>query len=153
MFVNPSLHDETDILDALALANRLRPILMQISRHLRRETHLLGVSNTQVSLLATIACTPNIGLSALAEREGMTTPTISNHIDRLESAGFVTRQPSTSGDRRRVALAITEAGQHVLDSVRAQRTAWLARHLETLPPADRAALVAAIEPLHKLVES
>src|SRR5579872_6575785 len=104
MLMNPAIHNEIDALDPLDLANRLRPILMQIGRQLRRETHLLGVSNTQVTLLSTIACTPDIGLSALAEREGMTTPTISSHMDRLEAAGFVIRQPSTSGDRRRVAL-------------------------------------------------
>ena len=37
--------------DSLAVANRLRPVLVHLNRHLRREVHKLGVSAGQVALL------------------------------------------------------------------------------------------------------
>ncbi len=40
--------------DSLTVANRLRPVLLQLARELRREVHPLGVTGGQVSLLVSI---------------------------------------------------------------------------------------------------
>ena len=40
--------------DPLTVANRLRPVLLQLARQLRREVHPLGVTGGQVSLLVAI---------------------------------------------------------------------------------------------------
>ena len=56
--------------DSLAVANRLRPVLVHLNRHLRREVHKLGVSAGQVSVLATIRNHSGIGIAELAAREG-----------------------------------------------------------------------------------
>jgi len=37
--------------DPTVLANRLRPVLLKLNRHLRREVHPLGVTGGQVALL------------------------------------------------------------------------------------------------------
>src|SRR2546427_3362340 len=116
--------------DPVAVANRLRPVLVQLSRQLRRELHLLGVSAGQVSLLGAIRDTPGIGVADLAAREGMSAPSICSHIDRLEASGLVTRTRDETGDRRRVGLRITAEGARVLRTVRSRRTAWLAARLE-----------------------
>jgi hypothetical protein len=57
--------------DPLDVANRLRPVLLHLVRHLRRETHALGITGGQASLLAGIHNTPGIGINELAAREGM----------------------------------------------------------------------------------
>ncbi|HEY7926944.1 MAG TPA: MarR family transcriptional regulator [Candidatus Dormibacteraeota bacterium] len=140
-------------LDPVAVANHLRPVVLHINRHLRRELHALGVGSSQVSLLSLISNNPGIGVAELAAREGTSAPSISNHIDRLEAAGLVTRTRSSGdGDRRRVGLSNTPEGQRVLRAVRSRRTAWLATRLRELPDDQLRAIDAAIAGLTALVE-
>ena len=135
----------------VALANELRPILLQLNRQLRRELAPLGITAGQAALLHAIRTEPGIGVRELASREGMSAPTMSAHVDRLEAAGLVTRTRS-GGDRRRVRLELTEAGLRVLRAARSRRTAWLAARLKRLTPAELAALEAAAAPLSRLLE-
>jgi DNA-binding MarR family transcriptional regulator len=138
--------------DALVIANRLRPVLLRLARRLRRELHDLDVTVIQISLLTAIRHQPGIGLGELAGREGMSSASLSVHIDRLQSAGLVDRARVDDGDRRRVWLRITSAGETLLDAARSRRTAWLARRLERLSVDERSAVEAAIDPLLRLLE-
>jgi DNA-binding MarR family transcriptional regulator len=138
-------------LDTVAVADKLRPALLQVGRELRREAREVGVSPEQVSLLVTIKYAPGIGVGELAGRERVSAPAMSNHVDRLERDGLVARTPSAD-DRRRVGLTLTEEGQRVLRRVRSRRTAWLASRLRGLTPDELAAVEAAVEPLSRLVE-
>jgi DNA-binding MarR family transcriptional regulator len=133
--------------DPVALANRLRPVLLQIARQLRREVHPLGVTGGQVSLLVSIRRNPGIGVRELASREGVSAAAMCRHVDRLERAGLVTRTPPPAEDRRRVGLEVTPEAERVLRLVRSRRTAWLASRLKQLEPEQLEALDAAIEPL------
>jgi DNA-binding MarR family transcriptional regulator len=139
-----------EALDALAVANRLRPVLLRLNRSLRGEAHDMGVTSTQASLLAAINRAPGIGLGQLAQLERMRAPTLVAHIDKLEAAELVERARSDPHDRRRVGLNLTPHGQRMLETLRERRTAWLATRLATLPPWDLAAVEAAIEPLTQL---
>lgn len=138
--------------EAVALANRLRPVLLHLSRHLRREVHETGISAGQVSLLAAISRRPAAGVNDLAASEGISAPAMSNAIDRLEAGGLVTRVRDTGGDRRRVFLQVTAEGDRILRTVRSRRTAWLSARLGGLDAEDFAAVEAAIEPLARLLE-
>jgi DNA-binding MarR family transcriptional regulator len=138
--------------DPTVLANRLRPVLLQLNRQLRREIHSLGVTGGQVSLLVQIKYHPGIGIRELAALERMSVPGMSKFISRLEEAGLVQRAP-VEGDHRRVGLTLTPAGRKVLRSVKSKRTAWLSARLRDLDPDELEAIDAAIEPLaHLLVE-
>ena len=138
--------------DPTVLANRLRPVLLQLNRQLRREIHSLGVTGGQVSLLVQIKYRPGIGIRELAALERMSVPGMSKFISRLEEAGLVQRA-QVEGDQRRVGLTLTPAGQKVLRSVKSKRTAWLAARLRDLDPEELEAIDAAIEPLtHLLAE-
>jgi DNA-binding MarR family transcriptional regulator len=136
--------------DTTELANRLRPVLLKLARELRRESHSLGVTGGQVSLLVDIKRSPGVGVRELAARERVSVPAVSKFVARMEEAGLIRREP-VGGDKRRVGLHVTEAGQRVLRSVRSKRTAWLAARLRTLDPQDLDALDAAIEPLIALL--
>jgi DNA-binding MarR family transcriptional regulator len=138
-------------LDAVEIANRLRPVLLHVNRHLRREVHALGVSPGQVSILSAVSDQPGIGVADLAAREGTSVPSMSVHIDRLETAGLVQRR-GDDVDRRRVGVTVTAAGARVLLTVRKRRTAWLATRLQTLSPDQLEAVDAAIGPLSALLE-
>jgi len=133
------------------LANELRPIVVRLARELRKETAQLGVTGGQVTLLWQISEHPGIGLRALAELEGIATPTVSGLVDRLQRARLVSRVRSET-DRRRVGLTITPAGRRLLVAVRVRRTVWLTERLEHLDPGARRAIEAAISPLAALIE-
>jgi DNA-binding MarR family transcriptional regulator len=136
--------------DPITIANRLRPALLRLNRELRREIHSLGVTGGQVSLLIKVQKEPGIGIRELAQWERMSTPGMSKYVARLEAAGLVRRR--ALDDRRRVGLELTQAGSHVLSSVKRRRTAWLAERLRGLSPDELDAVDAAVEPLLKLLE-
>jgi DNA-binding MarR family transcriptional regulator len=138
------------ISDPVELANELRPVLLQLNRHLKRELAPLGITAGQAALLHVIRTQPGIGVRALAAHEGVSTPAMSGYIDRLEAAGLVGRVRSEA-DRRRVGLTVTEAGVRALRSARSRRTAWLASGLKRLSDEQRAAVAAAVEPLGLLL--
>lgn len=137
--------------EALEVANRLRPALLRLARELRRESHALGVTGGQVSLLFQIQRNRGIGVRDLAALERISAASMSGHIDRLERAGLVQRTPDPN-DRRRQGLSLTAEAERVLRSVKSRRTAWLAARLEHLSPSELAALDAAVEPLLELIE-
>src|ERR1700730_9437010 len=123
------MSNEATSVDTVELANELRPVVLKITRELRRELHAIGVSASQVSLLVQIRAKSGIGISELAERERMSVPGMSGHVERLVKDGLVER-----ADRRRVGLKVTPEGHSVLRSVRSRRTAWLASRLRGLEP-------------------
>jgi DNA-binding MarR family transcriptional regulator len=136
--------------EPLAVANRLRPVLLKLNRELRREVHPLGVTGGQVSLLIQIRQHPGIGVRELATLEGISPAGMSGHIDRLERRALVTRTPDTA-DRRRQGVSVTPAGEKVLRAVKQRRTAWLAARLRRMSEEERARIEAAVEPLSRLL--
>lgn len=136
--------------DSLTLANELRPVLLRLGRYLRREAAELGVTAGQASLLSAIDERPGITARELADRERISPPGMSAHLDRLEAADLIVRTRGT--DRRCVGLTLSPKGKRVLKSVRAKRSAWLAERLERLGPDELAAIEAAIAPLARLLE-
>ena len=138
--------------DAVLVANRLRPVLLRLSREIRREAHSFGVTGSQATLLAVVKHHSRIGLGDLAAGEGVSPAAMSKHVDRLEAAGLVTRSPGASGDRRRIEIELTPESERVLRRVRSQRTAWLVARLGRLEPRELAAIEQALEPLAELIE-
>jgi len=136
--------------DPLAVANRLRPVLLRLARELRRETEDLGVTSRQVTLLWLIRSNPGLSLRELAAEERISAPALSGHVDRLVKAGLAERVRN-GGDRRRVGLELTEEGARLLKRVRARRTTWLANRLRGLEPEEVDAIQAALEPLGRLL--
>jgi DNA-binding MarR family transcriptional regulator len=136
-------------LDAMAVADRLRPTLLHLSRELRRE-RIAGVSPHQVSLVSSIKYRPGVTVGELAAEERVSTAAMSKRISRLERDGLVARTPSEA-DRRCVGLTLTDEGQRTLRRVRSRRTAWLATRLGALSPAELAAVSTAVEALARLL--
>jgi DNA-binding MarR family transcriptional regulator len=135
-------------LDAMAVADQLRPTLLRLGSELRREK-IAGVSPQQVGLLVSIKYRPGVTVGELASDENVSTAAMSNRISRLERAGLVARTKSEA-DRRCTGLTLTDEGQRTLRRVRSRRTAWLASRLGGLTPAELAAVGAAAEPLARL---
>lgn len=138
--------------EIIALAEALRPALLRVSRRLRLEAQKVGLSAQDALLLGHITKNPGIGVSALAEAEKISRPTMSAHIKRLEADGLVARSGDAE-DGRRSGLTITEAGMRKLEIIRRERNDWLAARLARLSLEDRALLDAAAAPLLRLVDA
>jgi DNA-binding MarR family transcriptional regulator len=136
-------------LDAMAVADSLRPTLLRLARELRREK-IAGVSPHQVGLLVAIKYSPGVTVGQLAAEERVSTAAMSKRVSRLERDGLVTRTQSDA-DRRRVGLTLTDEGQRTLRRVRSRRTAWLASRLDTLSPDELEAVGAAVTALGHLL--
>ena len=138
------------LVDEVELANRLRPVVLQLTRELRREIHSLGVTGGQVSLLVAIKYAPGVGVRELAAQERMSPAAISKAVRKLEELGLLERR-GLEADKRRVGLHVTEKGHQVLRSVRSRRTIWLAERLKGLKPAELRRLDEALPALERLL--
>jgi DNA-binding MarR family transcriptional regulator len=135
----------------LEIAGELRQAVLRLARNLRRETDALGVTSHQATLLALVDAQPGLSLGQLAHAEGISAPSLSGHVDRLEAAGLL-RRVRSEDDRRRVGLELTPGGRAILRRVRARRTTWLADRLAHLTDEDRERIERALPALHKMLE-
>ena len=137
--------------ESLALADNLRAPLLRVARRLRQEAQRAGSSALDALILGHIRRNPGVGVSELAQAEQISRPSMSSHIKRLETAGWILRVDDAA-DGRRSGLRITREGEAQVDAVRQRRNDWLADRLARLSPEDRTALAAAGGPLLKLLE-
>ena len=113
-----------------------------------QETEAHGLTPVQFAALQGIAAAPGVDQRTLARSIGLDTSTTGGVVDRLEARGLLERKVSPE-DRRARLLGLTAEGQRLLaaatpDMLRAQQ-----RMLEPLPPAQRAAFMAALRTLVK----
>lgn len=101
-----------------------------------------GLSLTATATLATLGRSGPARLTALAAREGVTQPAMTQLISRLEDAGQVRRE-SDPDDGRVVLVTITDEGRATLAHRRDSRATRLAVILAQLSPDHLAALDAA----------
>jgi DNA-binding MarR family transcriptional regulator len=134
------------------LAEQLRPVVMRLSRELRREVRLLGVTAGQVTLLFAINRNPGIGVRELAAHERISPAGMSRHVSGLVERGLLRREGDPK-DARRHGLYLTDEGRQLLRKVKSRRTAWLASRLRMLSEGDLEAIRDAIAPLGRLLEA
>ncbi len=134
--------------DVVVLASRLRLSTTRLARRLRSEADM-GLSPSMLSALAMIHVHGPLTLGALAEREGVSPPTVTKVVSRLESEDLVGRTVDPA-DRRVCRVATTPAGAQILAASRERKNAWLAAHLAAFDEDRRARLAAALEVLEEL---
>ncbi|MER7797013.1 MarR family transcriptional regulator [Microbacterium sp. NPDC096154] len=137
--------------DLSADASEIRAATFRLSRRLRQQRAVKTMSDGQFAVLVVLKLHGPHTLTALAEREGVTAPSMNRTVNCLEDEGYITREPD-AGDRRKVNIAITEAGETVVDETVHRRDEWLARVLSELPDADRATLRAAATIILEVIE-
>lgn len=128
---------------------RLRIALARISRFVDRQVSGDGMTRTQLSVLASTARWGPIGLSNLAELEGVNPTMLSRIVGKLEAAGLLSRLPDPD-DHRAVRVEVTPEGRALQDRLRGERTRLFAEHVDTLPP-ERAEELATALPIIELL--
>lgn len=76
----------------------------------------------------------------------LTTSGTTKRLDKLEAAGYVTRQPDP-GDRRGVLIALTDTGRELIDNATSEHLANEHRILEGLSAKDRQELAGLLRKL------
>ena len=95
-------------------AAELRLATFRLARRLRRTRAVDAMSDAQLAVLMTLRLHGRRTISALAERERVTAPSMTSLINGLEEQGLVTRTPDDE-DRRRVQVDITDAGAGIVE--------------------------------------
>jgi DNA-binding MarR family transcriptional regulator len=131
---------------------RLRIALARIARTLDRQTRGASLTRTQASVLATVAKHGPLGISELADIEGVNPTMLSRIVGKLEVTGLLHRSPDPD-DKRAARVETTKDGDELHHRLRAERTRLLAERLAALPPDDAARLLSALPALELLGEA
>ena len=120
-------------------------------RRIRREgTQNASMGYADLMILGYLRKSPGLGVSDLATEAGVSGPTMSGQVKRLEAAGLIVREPGPDSDRRRVSLVLSPGAEAMIDSVKRQGADWLAGRLAELPAAEREKLAQALPALQAL---
>jgi DNA-binding MarR family transcriptional regulator len=139
--------DESMAVSELAL--RLAGDLEQVLGLFRSLVQPSELSMTAGATLASLERNGPSRLTALAAREGVTQPAMTQLVSRLQDAGLVNREADPA-DGRVVQVSITDEGKAMLARRRAKRAEGLVGVLARLGPEDRSALAAALPALDAL---
>ena len=90
-------------------------------------------------------------MSELATAKNISRPAMSQAVEILVQKGLLTRVQSTQ-DRRYVDLALTEAGNQLLDTVFQDTRAWMKERMHRLTVAELETIVRAMEAMKKMLE-
>src|SRR3954462_1400984 len=132
-----------------SVAAHLRVVLARAARRLRQEAGT-DLSPSQTAALATIERRGPLTPSEVAVCERIQRPTATRIIARLEEAGLVSRAADPT-DGRSSLVSITGEGRELLERLRANKDAFLARRLENLTAEERATLERAAEILERVL--
>jgi len=103
-----------------------------------------GITGPQLALLEWVAGAPGCGIQDLADGLGLTAPTVSVTVRRLEEAGLLHRQPDPA-DGRAIRLFLTDEGLAVQQRARAYRLDKMRRLLDGLAAEDQEQLLLLLE--------
>src|SRR4051812_9167548 len=133
-----------------SLAAHLRVVIARTARRLRQESGV-DLSPSLTAALGTVERKGPLTPSELAACERIQRPTATRVIARLEEAGLITRAADPT-DGRSSLVSITEDGRALLERLRANKDAFLARRLDALSAEERAVLDRAADILERVLE-
>lgn len=130
------------------LGSQLRLVTLRLSRRLRQQ-NVGEVSPSQLSALSTVAQRGELTLGELAAIERIAPPSMTRIAARLEDQGWLERRVDAS-DRRVARVAVSPAGEALLDENRTRRDAFLSKRLQEFTEEERAVLRRAVPLLERL---
>ncbi|MGA8345135.1 MAG: MarR family transcriptional regulator [Candidatus Sulfotelmatobacter sp.] len=138
--------------DVLAVADRLHSAAIHLLRRVRKQDAATGEGPARLSALSVLVFGGPRTLGELAAAEQVKPPTMSRIVTGLARSRLIetTTDPQ---DARRMRIRATNKGIRLLQKGRQLRIAYLASHLDALPPEDLAKLGEAVEILRRLLET
>jgi DNA-binding MarR family transcriptional regulator len=130
---------------------RLRRVIGRLARLLNAAPVSENLTPTQASVLGLVAHRAPIGMTELAEIEGLNPTMLSRVVAKLVDDGLTRRLPNPA-DQRAVQLEATDRGHEVHERILAGRTATVVKILDGLSPDATDALLDALPALEALAE-
>lgn len=132
-------------------ASELNSAAIHLLRALRATDRAAGLTPARLSALSVLVFGGPCPLGRLARTEDVAGPTMTRIVDGLCDLGLAERRPHPDGGRL-VLVAATAAGERVMRAAQQARVDTIVTALRGLPPADRAAIVAASPALLRLAD-
>jgi DNA-binding MarR family transcriptional regulator len=132
-------------------ATRLRGVVIRIARRLNASSTSEGLTPTQASVLGLIDARGPLGLTPLAELEGLNPTMLSRVVSMLTTAGLIVRTPDPS-DLRALQVAVTPDGSRMHERIKTARARVVSDSAANLADEQVEALIAALPALEALAE-
>jgi DNA-binding MarR family transcriptional regulator len=130
---------------------RLRAAIGKLSRRLRPTVAGSGLTPSQTAVLFAVVRLGRVGLTELADAEGLNPTMLSRVTAQLCDAGLI-RRSADPEDRRSAFVEPTAAGRRMRERIHRERTQALSAHVEELDEAQLQALWRALPVLEELAE-
>jgi DNA-binding MarR family transcriptional regulator len=95
----------------------------RLARRLRSQRAVDTMSDAQFAVLAALSVHGQHTLGELADRERVSAPSMNRTVNGLEESGYLTRT-TDADDRRKVNIALTDAGRAVVEETVRRRGSW-----------------------------
>lgn len=142
-----------DLPDTQHLATELRTVVSRFIKKLRAHSPMHAtLSLTERAVIKQLTQQQPLLPSELAAREKVTTQAMSQILNHLVELGYITRQPSPT-DKRKVLIALSEAGQAEVTTMKQELNDWLGQALtQTCSAAELHTLHQSLAIMTKLVD-
>ena len=140
-------------MDTAELSSSLRSIVSAIHKGLRKQANSgSAYSMTELDTIGHLYRTPSLYPSELAGLTRITTQSMSQILNKMESVGVIKRNPSKE-DSRKVRISLTSLGKKMGVNYKYEKDEWLKTMIErSLTGKEREILVGALPVLKKLTE-
>ena len=132
--------------------SKLRGVISKLARELNATATDEGLTPTQASVLGLIAFRGPLGLTELAQLEGLNPTMLSRVVGRLTELGLIQRDPNPD-DLRAVQVEATDAGRQLHERVKLLRTEALGSCLDQLPEKSARTIIEALPALDELAQT
>lgn len=143
---------DVEPLQVLSRVSRLARLLDQARGRAFTDHGLDGWEFDVLSALRRVGSPYELSPGSLVQQTLVTSGTMTNRVDRLESRGLVERHPAPT-DRRGVLVRLTPAGRDAVDAAMVELLEHERAILAHLPTRHRAALASALRTLLSAVEN
>jgi DNA-binding MarR family transcriptional regulator len=132
--------------------SKLRGVISRLARELNATATAEGLTPTQASVLGLIAFRGPLGLTELAQLEGLNPTMLSRVVGKLTELGLIQRDPNPD-DLRAIRVEATDAGRSVHERVKLLRTEAIGTCLDQLPEASAKSIIDALPALDELAQA
>ncbi|MBV7705426.1 MarR family transcriptional regulator [Nocardia nova] len=139
-------------LDPARLASVISPLRRSLLSAARAAERLPEIPDAQIEIVRALPPGTVSTSSEVAERLGLSRPTVSNLLTVMEANGLIERRPRP-GDRRHVEIATTARAHDLFARFDQASGALITAAAASLAPEDRAALATALPALERLREA
>ena len=135
------------------LSSSLRAVVSALHKGLRKQLYSVDTySMTELETIKHIAKNTSLLPSELAVLTRIKTQSMSQILNKLEKQDVIKRTTSTE-DKRKVYISLTDSGVKFVEQVRYDRDEWLKELIEeSLTENEKELLAEALSVLHKLIK-